>query len=176
MMKEKVPEKTEKGLEKKTSEKKVEEDMSEKKDPEEREAENVADEAAADNDDTEKDDEKTSVRSKAAKYNLSGTEVTEMYIPVRTSFVTVHEKEAYPSVNFSYDDDTSIESLMKDIDEYINNRYYHDNKMFRARSYSDTTFIKQVERIMNTVSIVVAVIAWISRMPAFSSRCSSQVL
>ena len=66
-MKEKDPEKTEKGLEKKTSEKKVEEDMSEKKDPEEREAENVADEAAADNDDTEKDDEKTSVRSKAVK-------------------------------------------------------------------------------------------------------------
>ena len=101
---------------------------------------------------------------KAAKYNLSGTEVTEMYIPVRTSFVTVHEKEAYPSVNFSYDDDTSIESLMNDIDEYINNRYYHDNKMFRARSYSDTTFIKQVERVMNTVSIVVAVIAGISLM------------
>ena len=42
---------------------------------------------------------------------------------------------------------------MKDIDEYINNRYYHDNKMFRARSYSDTTFIKQVERIMNTVLV-----------------------
>jgi len=99
-----------------------------------------------------------------AIYSLEGADVTEFYVPVKTAFVIDHQKELYTSVDFSYDDDEKLEPLMKEVQDYVNRRYFHSNSVYMAKTFSNTTFIKEIERIMGMLSAGVAVIAGISLM------------
>ena len=87
---------------------------------------------------------------------------TSLYIPVSTSFAETHNKELYTSAVFLFANGVDSEALMDDVSIYINDRFYRNNRNFKAKSFSNVSLIKEFEQSMQMASMGVAVIAAIS--------------
>lgn len=87
---------------------------------------------------------------------------TSCYIPVSTSFIETHSKEAYSNIVFEFMAGVNSETLMDDVAGYINTRFYRNNRNFKAKTYSNASFIKEFEQSMQMVSMGISVIAAIS--------------
>lgn len=87
---------------------------------------------------------------------------TNLFIPVSTSFYETHSKELYSNMVFIFANGVDSEALMDDVSRYINDRFYRNNRNFKAKTYSNASFIKEFEQSMQMVSMGISIIAAIS--------------
>ncbi len=96
------------------------------------------------------------------QYAFGKTDITNLYLPASTSYIEWNNKELYSSVTLTFAEGVDSSELMKDIEEYVNTRYYRNNESFYAKTFSNASLIQQFEEEMQMMSLGVAVIAAIS--------------
>ena len=96
------------------------------------------------------------------QYSFGNADTTQFYLPISTSFREMHKKELFGSVALEFKDGVDSKELMKDIEEYVNDRYYRNNDKFYAKTFSNASMIEQYGQQLQMMSMGVAVIAAIS--------------
>lgn len=96
------------------------------------------------------------------QYSFGNTDTTQLYLPIDTSFMEMHKKPLFGSVALEFKDGVDSKDLMKDIEEYVNDRYYRNNQNFVAKTFSNASMIEEYEQQLQVMSMGVAVIAAIS--------------
>ncbi len=95
-------------------------------------------------------------------YSFSSDMVTDMYMPLLTAFNEAHTKERYSDVDVVAHDPTRVESIMTDIENYMNSRYYRRNKSFEISCFSLSSMLESYTSMLNSMSAAISVIAGIS--------------
>ncbi len=95
-------------------------------------------------------------------YALSGSDATEMYIPIRTSFMEVHKKELYQSIVLEFTPGTDSDALLGEIQDYANDRYYRNNRNFNVKAFSNASLLQELEKSLQAMSLGISVVAAIS--------------
>lgn len=95
-------------------------------------------------------------------YALDGGDATSLYLPVSTSFREMHKNEVYQSVDYEFAEGVDTGKLLKDIDAYVNDKYYRNNRNFEVASFSEASLVEELGRTLQSISIGISVIAAIS--------------
>ncbi len=97
-----------------------------------------------------------------AVYSFSSEENTNAYLPLLTAFNDAHIRERYSQVTLSCETTVDLNDLMNRISDYVNKRYYRNNKSFEASCFSLASMMESYTTMLSSISVAISVIAGIS--------------
>ena len=95
-------------------------------------------------------------------YSFSSDRATNMYVPLLTAFHEHHTKERYRDLEITVKDTSKADATIKEIERYLNGRYFRNNESFEVVGFSMASMIQSYTEMMGTLSIAISVIAGIS--------------
>ncbi|MBO6138286.1 MAG: ABC transporter permease [Lachnospiraceae bacterium] len=95
-------------------------------------------------------------------YSFSSDRATDMYLPLLTAFHENHTRERYRDLEITVHDTNNVDNTIKEIERYLNGRYFRNNESFEVVGFSMASMIKSYTEMMGTMSLAISVIAGIS--------------
>ena len=97
-------------------------------------------------------------------FNSSSEEdtTTTLYIPFETALAQTHNTDGYSSVVVLAADATDASSLVTELEDYMNGKFYRNNKNYEISGFSLQSVIEQLTETMSQISIAISFIAGIS--------------
>ena len=87
---------------------------------------------------------------------------TNLYLPIGAAFEQEHKSAKYSNVTLVTATSTDVETLMDEIENYINGRYYRNNESFEVSCSSMSSMLESMTSMLSTISVAISIIAGIS--------------
>ncbi len=97
-----------------------------------------------------------------AMYSFGAEDSTNAYLPLLTSFNDAHVPERYSQTTLSCETTVDLNDLMDRVTNYVNKRYYRNNKSFEASCFSLASMMESYTSMLSSISMAISVIAGIS--------------
>ncbi len=89
--------------------------------------------------------------------------VTDLYLPLKTVFDYEHQDPRYASVTLVASETvTSADDFMKEIQTFMNRRFYRNNESYEISCSSMSSFMEELTGSLETISLAISFIAGIS--------------
>lgn len=95
-------------------------------------------------------------------FNSEYEENTELYIPLNAGFAQTHKYNQLQEITLVAKDMNDVEKLAKEAESYMNRRFYRDNKYYEIKSYTQASFLGEIQSMMNMFVLAFSIIAGIS--------------
>ncbi|MBO6148603.1 MAG: ABC transporter permease [Lachnospiraceae bacterium] len=99
-------------------------------------------------------------------YNFSTASVedteTSLYIPLYTAFKEEHKDKLFSRVEAKTSLDTDVTSFLMEVQDYMNEHFYRNNKSFEVNCFSLSDMLSDMQNMMSTLSLAISFIAGIS--------------
>lgn len=91
-----------------------------------------------------------------------GSDSTEFYIPLRTSFGQTNSDILFDSFSLKTAEGEDQNALISEIQTYVNNRYYKSNDFYNLEGDGMQSYIDESKESLNKIKLAIAAIAAIS--------------
>ena len=91
-----------------------------------------------------------------------GSDSTELYIPLRTSFGQTNSDILFDSFSLKTAEGEDQNALISEIQTYVNNRYYKSNDFYNLEGDGMQSYIDESKESLNKIKLAIAAIAAIS--------------
>ena len=87
---------------------------------------------------------------------------TESYIPLRTAITQLNDEYLFTDFDVVCMPEEDPEKLLTEIMNYVNEKYYKDNDAYNINGYTMSSWIKESEKMTQTLTLALSAIAAIS--------------